>query len=311
MTAIDKLSFAEQSMQQALYLGVNVHYLVGVAQLRSGIDDGSVGTEIGPFRLLQLEWDENRTDADYQFDFLSTDISNWRMQCSVFALMTLKTLNAQLGALGRMPSAMELYLAQWPAAPQTTLAGDFQAALDATAPQVIQAAANILGQPAVPSPVISNPTVPPPAGPASSTSLAQFNAGAIPNGNQGLSMAGLIVNQFGEAGFGKFQQAAALANAIAESNLNPNAHAGGAEDSWGLFQLNRNGGLGTPYSSAQLIDPSTNIQIIISEVRKYPLFAAATTISDAVSVFVQKVERPANPSGEIVRRLKIAQSLLA
>lgn len=52
-------------------------------------------------------------------------------------------------------------------------------------------------------------------------------------------MAQLIVKRFEEAGYGVVQQVAALANAIAESGLDPKIKAAGDEDSWGLFQINR------------------------------------------------------------------------
>ncbi len=47
-----------------------------------------------------------------------------------------------------------------------------------------------------------------------------------------------------------------------ESGGNPRAHLlNGQEDSVGLFQLNRAGGLGTGYTVAQLADPTTNATI--------------------------------------------------
>jgi len=49
-----------------------------------------------------------------------------------------------------------------------------------------------------------------------------------------------ILDAFAAAGFGQFQQAAALANAIAESALDPNAQAS-SEAAFGLFQMSRRG----------------------------------------------------------------------
>jgi hypothetical protein len=66
---------------------------------------------------------------------------------------------------------------------------------------------------------------------------AEFNLSAIPNGRE--DIARLIVKSFADAGFGGSQQIAALANAIAESNLNPAARSAPPDEGVGLFQLNR------------------------------------------------------------------------
>lgn len=124
------------------------------------------------------------------------------------------------------------------------------------------------------------------------------------------AIAKLIIDEFKAAGFGPIQQATALANAIAESNLDPDAHNTVGEDSVGLFQLNRNGGLGSGHSVEKLKNPKTNIGIIIKEAKKFAAFGAATTLDVAVTVFVRKVERPANPADAILKRLKLAQKIL-
>jgi len=145
------------------------------------------------------------------------------------------------------------------------------------------------------------------AGPAEAH---RFNLSVAPAGRE--DIAEMIIGKFRDAGFGLFQQAAAVANAIAESNLVPTAHATHGEDSVGLFQLNRNGGVGTRFSVAELADPATNIKITIDELKtKYPAFGAASSLEDAVTVFVRKFERPANTAAEIVKRLNLAQHLLA
>jgi len=51
-----------------------------------------------------------------------------------------------------------------------------------------------------------------------------------------------------------------------ESSWNPNAHNTKGEDSVGLFQLNRAGGLGSGYSVTQLMTPETNIEIALSAI---------------------------------------------
>jgi hypothetical protein len=127
-------------------------------------------------------------------------------------------------------------------------------------------------------------------------------------------MAQKIVAAFASEGFGGIQQAAALANAIAESGLNPAAASPVTENeaSFGLFQCNtRGGGLGSKFTPEQLIDPDTNIRIIINEVKKFPAFGKASTLLDAVTAFVVNVERPADKPGAIATRMGIAQTLIA
>ena len=125
-----------------------------------------------------------------------------------------------------------------------------------------------------------------------------------------LHMAKLIAAKFGEAGFGRNQQIAAVANAIAESNLDPNMSLNSSvENSVGLFLLNSRGGLGTGFTIEQLADPETNIAIILKRAKKVPEFSAANSLEDAVAAFVRFIERPANLPEEIARRTKIARTV--
>lgn len=119
-------------------------------------------------------------------------------------------------------------------------------------------------------------------------------------------MANLIREKFKAAGFSDIQAEAAVANAIAESGLNPNAHNTRGEDSVGLFQMNRDKGLGVGYSVEQLKDPNTNIDLAIAAAKNSKDFKSASTINDAVAAFVKDVERPANQASEITKRTQIA-----
>jgi len=120
------------------------------------------------------------------------------------------------------------------------------------------------------------------------------------------SMAELIRSKFKAAGFSDIQAEAAVANAVAESGLNPNAHNTRGEDSVGLFQMNRNGGLGTGHSVESLKDPNYNIDLAIAAAKKSEAFLKSNTIDDAVAAFVRDVERPANKELEIEKRIQIA-----
>jgi Lysozyme like domain len=142
---------------------------------------------------------------------------------------------------------------------------------------------------------------------ATSSVPVDVDSAAVPKGRE--AIARLIVKSFADAGFGGSQQIAALANAIAESNLNPKATSAPPEQAVGLFQLNKAGGLGTGHTVAELEDPTTNINIILTEARKFDAFAKAASLEDAVSAFVHKIVRPADPAGAVARRLKIAERL--
>jgi len=120
------------------------------------------------------------------------------------------------------------------------------------------------------------------------------------------SMAELIRSKFKAAGFNDVQAEAAVANAIAESGLNPFAHNTRGEDSVGLFQMNRKGGLGEGHSVENLKDPNYNIDLAIDAAKKSEAFLKSNTIDDAVAAFVRDVERPANKELEIEKRTQIA-----
>jgi hypothetical protein len=298
--------FASECVTQALYCGVNPHYLIGVAQMRSGLTDtnNAAGNEIGPFRLTQADFNQYCTDTEFEFHFLPSDIGTWFVQIPVFALMTHRASDKFFLANSRNPTARELYLQQWPTPPNAaTLSADITQALNQTAALITAAADDVLDKP-VPPLTIPDPNTPPPgprAGPLNLSSIKPQPRRA---------MADKIQQAFQIAGLGKFQQACAVANAVAESNLNPTAHAGIGEDSWGLFQLNRNGGLGQGHNPDDLKNPDTNISIVLAEAKKYPEFVAADSVDRAVSAFVRDVERPSDVPGQIRVRTSIAQKFL-
>ncbi len=115
---------------------------------------------------------------------------------------------------------------------------------------------------------------------------------------QQIDMANLIRKKFKAAGFSAMHAEAAVLNAMQESTLNPNAHNTSKEDSVGLFQLNRDAGLGKDpitkkkYPVEFLKNPSNNIDIVIREAKKYKQFRNAKTLKEAVRAFVHYVERP-------------------
>jgi hypothetical protein len=136
---------------------------------------------------------------------------------------------------------------------------------------------------------------------------ADFNLSAIPKGRE--EIARKIVQAFANANLGEMQQLAALANAIAESELNPNATSAPPDQSVGLFQLNRTSGLGKGHTEAELKDPATNINIILSQAKKFDDFAKAASFEEAVSIFTRKVMRPRDMEAQVIARLRILQRL--
>jgi hypothetical protein len=163
VATIDPGIFAKQCLTKAVNFEIFAHYLIGVAQLRSGISDDAQGDLIGPFRLNQAEWDQNRQNEDFGVNYDSTDITGWRAQCSVFALMTRQTQDRLKGQLNRNPSPVELYMAQWPTANAPTLSADLQTAFDSTAAALTQAAADLQRVTDPASTVIKDPARPGPA----------------------------------------------------------------------------------------------------------------------------------------------------
>jgi len=141
--ALDRASFAEECVRQGVYFGVEPHYLLAVAQFRSGISDDNNGDQIGPYRLTQAEWNANSNDDDFEIHFTPEQIGSPLRQCAVFALMANRAFTAFVKANNRNPTTKELYLQQFPGADTT----DFQKALDDTAALVGPAADEVLDEP--------------------------------------------------------------------------------------------------------------------------------------------------------------------
>jgi uncharacterized protein (TIGR02594 family) len=153
--AIDRALFAQECVRQGAFFGVNPHYILGVAQFRSGISDDSNGDQIGPFRLKQSEWDANSNSDEFELHFTPPQITSAGRQCAVFGFMAHRAFDAFISKDGRNPTAKELYLQQWPDAATATLDSDFQKAFDDTAALVGPAADAVLDDPQAVPPVIT------------------------------------------------------------------------------------------------------------------------------------------------------------
>lgn len=123
-------------------------------------------------------------------------------------------------------------------------------------------------------------------------------------------MADLIYTRFTEAGFSDAQAKAAIANALAESSLRPTAsNISDKEESYGLFQMNRKGGLGSGYTPEQLKDPEFNIQLAIDAAKKSKAFTQATDVKEATKAFVTDIERPKDQASAISKRTSLVMEL--
>jgi Phage tail lysozyme len=311
--------------------------------------------DIGPFALSPSEWKLFCSLPEFSLGYGDSDINLWRSQCAVFAVMTYVAQNKLATALASQPTPTELYLSQLVGAKAaivgmhtsnqtlgaligSTAQADFdvdgidprriilrspdlltanvsvkditdmisdkmQQALDNTRPFLIQVGAQPIIDPGVSIPASNG-----------GTAGINFDAKVIKDtGHQ--DMARLIAQRFGEAGFGTVQQIAAIANAIRESGLNPNAHAiTPKERSFGLFQMNEMGGRGAGHSDDELKDPEKNIAITLKFFTTDPKlasFKAAANLRSAVTIFVRNYEQPANQTQEIDLRLSNARAIVA
>lgn len=113
-----------------------------------------------------------------------------------------------------------------------------------------------------------------------------------------LAMVQLIAQEFAEAGLSERAQAAAVANAWAESGLNPAIDTGDGGRSVGLFQLH-SGGAGHGMSVKDRQDPLINIRTILERevlAKRGAAFRAADAAGKdcgvLAAIFSRDIERP-------------------
>jgi len=284
LVPIDKNDFARTAWDESLYFGTNPHYLAAVAELRSRTLNTDDGAYIGVYRLRAEEWADAKWKTDeFHFHYAEADISNWRKQTSMFALMVRRITDEFVAANDkRRPNAMELYLLQMlglaaakklqgggnstkvnailadgdlPAGSEIlakTLkrhAAVFETAGDvATLEQAMTQLESVM-QVALDGtrPFLVANGIAVLEGSASlieSSGGINFNAAVIPKQRRDIAMQ--IAKAFADAGFGLHHQVTALANAIGESGLDPGNTNLVGEESLGLFQFNfAPGALGT------------------------------------------------------------------
>ena len=164
MASINLDSFATECVRQAMFLGVNSHYTVALALLRSKQPDGSLSDDIvndavGPYMIRQDVWDAGSVANDLEIILQKEQVKGWRFQCIFAALNAYRSQCQILDRLGRYPTALELHVEQWPdeAAP---LASEWQTALDRTRDLVAKSLVQQVGDKPLDSATIDRPDSP-------------------------------------------------------------------------------------------------------------------------------------------------------
>jgi len=145
--------FAENCARQALYFGINLHYLLIAAEVRSGIQDRTVGNDIGPFAYDSATWLSECSDLALEVVLDDAERSVWRSQCIGAALSGARAMRSFIDREGRYPNLSELYQEHWKSPPnQATL----NAALTATQALVDPAILGVTGTNPADSPAVSS-----------------------------------------------------------------------------------------------------------------------------------------------------------
>jgi hypothetical protein len=131
-------------------------------------------------------------------------------------------------------------------------------------------------------------------------------------------MADLIQREFRGAGFSAGVGMAAVANAYAESRLNPLAatvpsEKNNYEDSAGLFQLNVKG-VGHGMTREERLDPVTNTRKMVGYAKRESRFAGVAndpdaTLHDLTRAFTVYLERPADAERKGEQRAALASQM--
>lgn len=108
---ISDAALAQECYVQSTRFEIVGSYIAAVAKYRSNVRNDRDGNEIGPFRLTEKEWDAYADDPELG-EYVYADITNWRAQCAVFALMAERALDALESRLGTRPTPVQIYLAQ-------------------------------------------------------------------------------------------------------------------------------------------------------------------------------------------------------
>lgn len=307
MAGINPEIFANSCVTDAAMFGANAHYVMAVAMLRSQLKDDTKNGKVGPYAWTQAEWDANpdRQNPALGSPFEPGEISDWRAQVSVFALMTVRQFTALQLKLGQNPSALQLYQAQWPQEGDA-LVGNLQKACDDTRqaildalddqfPDPAQAATQAVDGPKLP---LSQQFVPP----ASLKTRLQRNQWIAYHAALG-------------GGLGDIAARALVANMSGESLGNPaDVHFDKKHTARGIVQWDppRSDAIKTHfgrYPNEMSVEDQTRAAIWEIQSKKAykktrdALFKPGMTAEQIIGVLVTNYEKPADADGAIAQRI--------
>lgn len=140
--AINRDDFARQCVESGVLIGVQPHFLMAVAEFRSGIVDKKTGEAIGPYRVTEAEWNADGSHQELEIHLGAEFRKRAFAQVLHAGIRTLRVSQAFSLENGRYPNTVELYKAGWPDDPDIAKP-DFeprlQAALDSTRAAIVDA----------------------------------------------------------------------------------------------------------------------------------------------------------------------------
>lgn len=313
MPTIQQDEFADQCVTSGLLYGVNAHYVMAAAMLRSKLNDDVVGGKQGPYLWTQAEWDANPDIKNPALGdpFAPEDISDWRAQVDVFVLMTLGQFTALQAKLGQNPSALQLYQAQWP--DETgPLVDNLQKACDDTRQAILDAINDQLPEVGASSLAVTDPKAPvaqqnsnPPANLHTNMERNEWKAyhAALGAGLSDPACRALVANMRGES----------LGNP-SDAHMDVDIHGNPAHLARGIVQWDpgRSAKIQAHFGSLpneMSVDDQTRaaiweIQTNTTYVKtKIAIFQPGGTAEQIIGVLVTDYERPARPDQEIPKRV--------
>ncbi|HZG27345.1 MAG TPA: phage tail tip lysozyme [Ensifer sp.] len=314
MADINPKSFANHCVTVGAMYGASAHYVMAVALLRSQLKDDAKDGKAGPYAWTQAEWDGNpdRQNPALGSSYEPDEISDWRAQVSVFTLMTVRQFTALQLKLGQNPSALQLYLAQWPEEGDV-LVGNLQKACDDTRQAILDALDKQFPDPAqAAAQAIDGPKSPLP--PQSSMPPASLKTRL--QRNQWIAYHAAL-----GAGLGDPAARAMVANLSGESLSNPaDVHFDVSHIARGIVQWDpgRSDAIKAHfgrYPNEMSVEDQTRAAIweiqsnsAYKETRD-ALFVPGKSVEDMIEVLVRNYERPAKPDKAIADRIKFLPAL--
>lgn len=185
MPTIDPDELAMRCVEDGMTYGVTPHYLIMAAiylnlDTAPDVTDDAIGNKFRPYMFTQPVWNANCAGGDFNLPFLPADVTDWNMQCSVFAAMArFEQDKLEMNAAGVRPTARALFLVQMnkmgvAVTDDAALTAALDQALTNSRQGILNAAEEILDTKAGPS--MSLPDSSAPAAGSKISSASGFNA---------------------------------------------------------------------------------------------------------------------------------------